>query len=143
MIRCFLIVLGLAVSGVGFGQKAFVGTYEVIRYVNDKKVENAKLPPGQVTWLELKKDGKWVMRDMMVGFEGTWRYANGNILLTFIEGPAGKLKQRITETLRPNPDYKLLVLSKNGKRVMDFRNDPAFLKKLAERAKGVGIRIGK
>lgn len=46
-------------------------------------------PVGNVMHLGIEKD-RWLMRDMMIGYGGTWTMQDGKAVLTVTEGPTGK-----------------------------------------------------
>ncbi len=87
--------------------KQFVGTYDVVRPAIGKP---ADMPPGQRMVMEVKKDGTWYMRDFLIGFDGTWSYAKGELSLVTTMGPAGKLAKPDVIVLHPSPDHKKLVI---------------------------------
>ena len=47
------------------------------------------VPSGQVMHLGIEK-GRWMMRDMLIGYGGTWVVDKGGAILTVNEGPTGK-----------------------------------------------------
>lgn len=46
-------------------------------------------PPGQVMHLGIER-GRWMMRNMLIGYGGTWAEDKGGATLTVTEGPSGK-----------------------------------------------------
>ena len=56
-------------------------------------------PPGQVMYLGIEK-GRWMMRNMLTGYGGTWAKDKGGATLTVNEGPTGKTngKEKLTAT---------------------------------------------
>ena len=109
-VRLFGLALFLACAGSCWAQvKQYVGTYEAVRFVQGKRVDNKTLPPGQVMRLELHAEGNWVMRNMLIGFDGKWRLTGKNLVLISVNGPAGKLKTPEKWILAPKPDRTRLV----------------------------------
>jgi hypothetical protein len=72
------------------------------------------VPPGQVMHLGIE-EGRWMMRDMLTGYGGTWAEDKGDATLTVNEGPTGKAsgKERITAT-RTNSGVKLSLKGSTG-----------------------------
>lgn len=73
-------------------------------YINDDPAaygaKDIKLvPPGQVMHLGIE-DGRWMMRNMLTGYGGTWVETKGVVTLTVTDGPTGKTggKERIIVT---------------------------------------------
>jgi hypothetical protein len=63
-------------------------------YINDDPAaygaKDIKLvPPGQVMHLGIE-DGRWMMRNMLTGYGGTWVETKGVATLTVMMGPTGK-----------------------------------------------------
>ena len=49
----------------------------------------ANTPVGAVMHLGIEDD-RWMMRDMMIGYGGTWKMQDGKGILTVTQGPTGK-----------------------------------------------------
>jgi hypothetical protein len=109
--RVLLVALMFACLALTFGQAAsYVGTYDVVRFDKGKPIDNNSLPPGQVMILELKKNGSFQMHNFLSGFDGSWKLAGKQLMLTFITGPAGKVKKPDVVTVQPMPDRTKLVI---------------------------------
>jgi len=138
-------LIGIAVlsacAGLGWAQaKQYVGTYECIRIVQGKRVDNKTLPPDQVMRLDLHVEGNWVMRNASIGFDGKWRLSGRKLVLISINGPAGKLKTPEKWILAPKPDRSRLVPISPKMMVgqVEFRFAPNLEAELARR-----VRAGK
>jgi hypothetical protein len=119
--------------------RQYVGTYECIRIEKGKRVDNKTLPPGQVMRLELHAEGNWVMRNMLIGYDGTWHMTGRKLVLITANGPNGKVKKPDKLILVPKPDRRLLVLASPQKMVgqIEFRFAPKLMAELAKRVKGL------
>ncbi|KAA0235712.1 MAG: hypothetical protein EDM74_12045 [Armatimonadetes bacterium] len=54
-----------------------------------------EVPVGQIRFLGIEK-GRWMLRDMMVGFGGTWVETASGAKLTVTEGPSGPVNEKET-----------------------------------------------
>ena len=102
----FLTVSSLAVA---FGQNKLDGTYDVLTMSPGSTKAVAQdpktTPPGQIRKFIMQ--GKYcAIIDMMVGFQGTFKQSKTGVIVTWLEGPAGKLKK---------PDTLKFLLSKDAK----------------------------
>ena len=128
----------LACAGFGWAQvKQYVGTYEAIRFVQGRRVENKTLPAGQVMFLELHIDGNWVMRNMLIGYDGSWHMTGNKLVMITVNGPAGKITPPEKWILVPKPDRKRFVVISPRKLVglIEFRYAPNIKAELTERMK--------
>jgi hypothetical protein len=66
------------------------------------------------------------MRDLLSGFDGSWRLTDKRLMLTFKSGPAGKLKKPDVVTVQPSPDHTRLVIvgPKSYAGQLEFHWDP-------------------
>lgn len=102
----FLTVSSLASA---FGQTKLDGTYDVLTMSpGSTKVvaqDPKTTPPGQIRKFIMQ--GKYcAIIDMMVGIQGTFKQSKTGVTVTWLEGPAGKLKK---------PDTLKFLLSKDAK----------------------------
>lgn len=67
------------------------------------------VPIGQIRYLGIEK-GRWMLRDMMVGFGGTWVATKSGALLTTTDGPSGPVKdEEPLEVVRTDNGLSLLM----------------------------------
>ena len=69
------------------------------------------VPPGRVMYLGIEK-GRWMMRDMMTAYGGTWTEVKGDAILTVTEGPTGKANGKETITVKRTENG--ITLAPNG-----------------------------
>lgn len=97
---------------LGFGQDKLAGTYDVLTMSpgSTKAVaQDAKTtPPGQIRKFIVQ--GKYcAVIDMMVGIQGTFKQSKTMVTITWLEGPAGKLKKPETVKFMLSKDAKTLT----------------------------------
>jgi hypothetical protein len=74
----------------------------------------ADVPPGQVRHLGIER-GRWMLRDMLVGFGGSWIQTPTGAKLTITEGPSGPLKgNESLEAVRTETGLILRAPQPNG-----------------------------
>ena len=133
------VTLGLcACATVGSAQlKHYAGTYEFIRIVQGKPLNNKTLPVNQVMRLELHAEGNWVMRNMLIGYDGSWHMSGRKLVLLTANGPNGKIKVPDKLILVPKPDRNRLVPESPRRMVgsCEFRYAPKLMAELAKRVK--------
>jgi hypothetical protein len=137
-VKAFAVGLLAACTCVSWPQaKQYIGTYEVVRIAQGKRIDNGSMPPGQVTYVELFAGGHWVMKNMLAGFDGTWVLKGKTISLTTVNGPSGLLKSPEKWVLAAKPDHRLLVPTspKTLKGQMELRYAPKIKDQIASRIK--------
>lgn len=94
---------------LALGQNKLDGTYDVLTMSpgsNNAVAQDPKTtPPGQIRKFVMQ--GKYcAIIDMMVGMQGTFKQTKTRVTITWLEGPAGKLKK---------PETFKFILSKDAK----------------------------
>ncbi|MEQ1932624.1 MAG: hypothetical protein ABL962_01910 [Fimbriimonadaceae bacterium] len=82
------------------------------------------VPPGQIMHLVIEK-GRWVMRDMMVGYSGTWVATKDGAMLTVTEGPTGETTRQRIQVWRTEAGIKVLPAADGA---IDIDYIPAYYK---------------
>lgn len=98
------------------------GTYEFLRIApgasKPERQNPRTAPPGQVKRFVIQGK-RCALFDMMSGFQGTLVQKKGEVVITWYEGPAGKLKKKEVVRYSLSADAKTLtrIEPKNGWRV--------------------------
>jgi hypothetical protein len=114
----------------------YVGTYEVVRYQNGKKIDPAKASKALLTWMELGKDGRFTIQTFDKKFSGKWSEKDGRLTLISDPRRPGKDRWPGKIVLKASPDRSLLktVEPKSLVGLIEFKYDAgvvARFKKLA------------
>jgi len=100
---------------------------------NGKNLSPSNLPVGQKRWMEVHPNKRWILRDFLSGFEGTWKKSKTGFDLLALVGPAGKLKKPETMKLKLiKANVYEFFEPKNPSNRMRFYYDPQFLKTLSK-----------
>lgn len=88
----------------------YVGTYEVLRYQNGKKIDPARASKALLTWMELGKDGRFTIQTFDRKFSGKWSEKGGQLVLISDPRPPGKARWPAKLVLKPSPNRSLLKI---------------------------------